>query len=283
MGRKPDLEVYMSQHELYASGKDAVEGKPAYVMFNGSLFRYVASPIKVRPGDFVRINFLNIGPNVTSTFHLVGIIWDYAYWQGSPAPENTFVGGQSVLAGPTDSWVVDFRVPPDEGSYLIVTHAFGSTTRGAIGILSAAKDNERSPTIMADGPSYSKAELDALRAKAVRIIAPTEPGTEDLANPTRLAPGETKMRITIIGNSFHPKVAEVPAGTTIEWTNEDVFTFFNGEFSGIHDVRGYEGPEGFTSPMLGHAEKFSVKLTKPGEYKYLCTPHPYMEGVIRVK
>ncbi len=283
MGRGPDVELFLAQHELYANGKDAVEGKPAYVMFNGTLFRYVADPIKVRPGDFVRVHFLNVGPNIVSTFHIVGIIWDYAYWQGMPNPENTLVGGQSVLAGPTDSWVVDFRVPPDEGNYLIVTHAFGSATRGAIGVLAAAKDQERTPAVLATGPSYAKAELEKLTAKAVRIIAPTEPGTDDLANPARLAPGETKMRVSIIGNSFWPKVVEVPAGTTVEWTNEDVFTYAQGEFAGIHDVQSYEGPDKFVSKMLGHGEKFSVKLDQKGEYKYLCTPHPYMEGIVRVK
>jgi len=283
MGRGPDVELFLVQHELYANGKDAVEGRPAYVMFNGSLFRYVADPIKVRPGDFVRIHFLNVGPNIVSTFHIVGIIWDYAYWQGMPNPENTLVGGQSVLAGPTDSWVVDFRVPPDEGNYLIVTHAFGSATRGAIGVLAAAKDQERTPAVIATGPSYPKDELEKLTAKAVRIIAPTEPGTDDLAYPARLGPGETTMRVSIIGNSFWPKVVEVPAGTTVEWTNEDVFTYAQGEFAGIHDVQSYEGPDKFVSKMLGHGEKFSVKLDQKGEYKYLCTPHPYMEGIVRVK
>jgi nitrite reductase (NO-forming) len=243
----------------------------------------VANPIKVRPGDFVRINFLNAGPNIISTFHLVGIIWDFAYWQGVANPENTFVGGQSVLTGPSDSWVVDFRVPPDEGNYLIVTHAFGSTTRGGIGILAASKDATRSATVLADGPSYQPEELEKLKAKAVRTISPFEPGSDELGNPYRLPPGEKKMRISIIGNSFYPKVVEVPAGTTIEWTNDDVFAFFEGEFSGIHDVKGYAGPTDFWSPMLGHGEKWSVVLDKAGEYNYICTPHPYMEGIIRVK
>ncbi len=283
MGRGPDVELFMVQHELYANGKDAVEGRPAYVMFNGSLFRYVANPIKVRPGDFVRIHFLNVGPNIVSTFHIVGVIWDFAYWQGMPNPENTLVGGQSVLAGPTDSWIVDFRVPPDEGNYLIVTHAFGSATRGAIGVLAAEKDQERTPAVIATGPSHAKDELEKLVAKAVRIIAPTQPGTDDLAHPARLAPGETKMRVSIIGNCFVPKVVEVPPGTTIEWTNEDVFTYAQGEFAGIHDVQSYEGPDKFVSKMLGHGETFRVTLEKRGEYKYLCTPHPYMEGIVRVK
>ena len=284
MGRKPDVEIYIVQHELFASGKDAIEGHAAYVMFNGKLFRYAESPIKVRPGDFVRINFLNVGPNLTSTFHIVGIIWDYAYWQGQPTPENTFTGGQTVTAGPSDSWVVDFRVPPDEGAYLIVTHAFGGATRGAIGVMQATKDAVRDATVLADGPLYSAADFEKLKAKAVRRISPFEPGSDDLENPYLLPAGSKKLRIQIIGNSYWPKVAVVPPGTIVEWQNEDVFTFYQGEFSGVHDVVSTsKAPEGFSSPLLGHAEKWSRVFTKKGEYSYLCTPHPYMEGIIRVE
>lgn len=283
IGRPPDVELYLVQHELYANGKDAVEGHAAYVMFNGKLFRYVESPIKVRPGDFVRINFLNVGPNLLSTFHLVGIIWDYAYWQGTPTPENTFVGGQTVTAGPSDSWVVDFRVPPDEGNYLIVTHAFGSTTRGAIGILAASKDAPRTPPLLADGPSYTKEEMAANLEKAVRVISPFKPNSDDLTDPHVLAPGQKKLRIQIIGNSFWPKVASVPPGTTVEWVNEDVFTFASGEFAGIHDAVTSEAPEHFSSDLLGHGEKWSTVLNMKGEYKYYCSPHPYMQGIIRVE
>jgi nitrite reductase (NO-forming) len=282
MGRKPDVEIYLVQHELFSSGKDAIEGRAAYVMFNGKLFRYAESPIKARPGDFVRVNFLNVGPNLTATFHLVGIIWDYAYWQGTPAPGNTFTGGQSVIAGPSDSWVVDFRVPPDEGSYLMVTHSFGSATRGAIGILQASADAERDAVVLADGPRLTEEQFAAVKAAAVRRISPFEPGTDDLENPYVLPPGVKKLRIQIIGNSYWPKVAVVPPGTTVEWINEDVFTFYNGEFSGIHDVVTSSAPEHFHSPMLGHAEKFSKVLEKKGDYVYYCTPHPYMEAIVRV-
>lgn len=282
LGKKPDIELYLLQHELYASGKEATEGKALYTMFNGKLFRYAESPVKARPGDFVRIYFLNIGPNNISTFHIVGIIWDYAYWQGNPSPANTFVGGQTVLAGPSDSWVVDFRVPNDEGAYLMLTHAVGAATRGAIGILSASKDAERSAVTLADGPSYTPEELKTLKEKAVREIAPYAPGSDDLRNPVRLAPGETKASVTIQGNSYYPKVIEIPVGTTVEWTNEDVFTFFEGEFAGIHNVVGIQGPQTFASPMLGHAERFSHTFTEEGEYTYMCTPHPYMRGIVRV-
>lgn len=282
LGKKPDIELYLLQHEIYSSGKEATEGRALYTMFNGKLFRYAESPVKARPGDFVRIYFLNVGPNNISTFHIVGIIWDYAYWQGIPAAENTFVGGQTVLAGPSDSWVVDFRVPNDEGAYLMLTHAVGSATRGAIGILKAEKDAVRTTPILAEGPAYTAEELKGHISKAVRQISPFEPGTDDLRDPYRLPRGEKKARVTIQGNSFNPKVIEIPVGTTVEWTNEDAFTFFDGEFAGIHNVVGISGPAPFASAMLGHAEKFSVTFDKVGEYNYMCTPHPYMKGIVRV-
>ena len=55
-----------------------------------------------------------------------------------------------------------------------------------------------------------------------------------------------------------------------------------GEFSGIHNVMTIEGPERFASPMLAHAESWSERFTTQGEYIYICTPHPYMEGKIIV-
>jgi nitrite reductase (NO-forming) len=47
LNKEPDIELYLVQHEYYASGKDAVDGqgKPMYTAFNGKLFRYVEEPI----------------------------------------------------------------------------------------------------------------------------------------------------------------------------------------------------------------------------------------------
>ena len=282
LGKKPDVELYLIQHELYANGKDAIEGKPKYTLFNGKLFRYVSDPVVAKPGDFIRIYFLNVGPNLISTLHIVGIIWDYAYWQGSPLPENTFIGGQTVLAGPSDTWIVDFRAPEDEGDYLLISHALGQTSRGAIGVLKISAEKNRTENILADGPTYTPAEMEAYTKKAIRFISPFQPGPDEIENPWRLPNGQTNAKVEIIGNSYNPKVIEIPVGTTVEWINEDVFTFSQGEFAGIHNVMVFSGPEMFASPMLGHAEKFSHTFTKAGEYSYLCTPHPYMRGLIKV-
>ena len=282
LGREPDIEVFLLQHEYYASGKDAVDGqgRPMYTAFNGKLFRYVEEPIVGRPGDYVRINFLNAGPNLLSTFHIVGIVWDFVYWQGHP--DNRFTGGQTVTAGPSDSWVIEFRIPPDEGSYLMLSHAVGSTDRGAIGLLICDRDAIPRKQVLSDGPSYTEEQLQDYREKALRTITPFGIGSPDVDVPVVYGPETNEVIVRIIGNSYHPKVIQVAPGTTIRWINEDVFTYMEGEFSGIHNMIVKAGPERFASPMLAHAESWSHTVKSKGEYVYICTPHPYMEGKIIV-
>lgn len=283
LNKEPDIEIYLLQHEYYASGKDAVDGqgRPIYTAFNGKLFRYIEDPIVGKPGDYVRINFLNVGPNLVSTFHIVGIVWDFAYWQGHP--DNRFTGGQTVTAGPSDSWVVEFRIPPDEGSYLMLSHAVGSTDRGALGLLVCDKNADRRKTIYSDGIKYTDEEMEEYRNKATRTLTPFGLGSDDVEVPVVYGSDTKEVIIRIIGNSYHPKVVQVVPGTTIKWINEDVFTFMDGEFSGIHNVLVKTGPDRFMSELLAHAESFSHTLTKEGEYIYMCTPHPYMEAKIIVK
>lgn len=280
LNKQPDVELFILQHELYSSGKDAIEGKPIYSMFNGKLFRYVEEPVKAKPGDYVRIYYLNVGPNNVSTFHIVGILWDYVYWQGNPV--NVMQGGQTVLSGPSDSWVIEFRVPPDEGSFLMLDHAVGAADRGAIGILKSTKDAQTPVTVTADGVKYTEQQVNEMKGKIIRTVAPFEPGTPDVDPVAVFGPETKEVTVKIIGNSFYPKTIQVAEGTTIKWVNEDIFTYMEGEFAAIHNAATYEAPEPFTSPLLGHAESFSVELKTEGEYKYLCSPHPYMRGVIKV-
>jgi nitrite reductase (NO-forming) len=277
--KEPDLELYLVQHELYASGKDAVEGKPLYTTFNGKLFRYVEEPIKVRPGDYVRIYFLNVGPNLLSTFHIVGIVWDYVYWQGNP--KVAWPGGQSVTAGPTDSFVIDFRIPPDEGAYTMLSHAVGSTSRGAIGLLVAEKDADTPKVVTPEGLKTEAAEMTELEQKATRTISPFKPTSYDQS--ARYAPGTKEVTVSITGNSFWPKIIEIEPGTTVKWVNEDVFTYLAGEFAGIHNAASIGAEDGFTTPLLAHGESATHVFEAEGEYEYMCTPHPYMRGKIIVK
>ena len=290
LGHEPDLKLYMTQHELYASGKEATEADFLYTMWNGELFRYVEEPIMVEPGDYVRVYFLNVGPNRLSTFHLVGIIWDYVYWQGHPSEEARMPGGQTITAGPSDSWVIEFRVPPEEGAYTMVDHTMAHSNRGAIGLLMAEEGADTPDEVLAEGPSYSESELEEKMAEANRVISPfgipdeaKNPTPAPADRPVRYGPDEDEVVIEIRGNSYDPKVVEVSPGTDITFVNEELFTYGDGETSGAHNAVVMDGPESFATTMLGHAESDTVTVNEPGVYDYICTPHPYMEGRIIVR
>ncbi len=280
LNKPPDVEIYLLQHEIYSSGKDAIDGNPIYTLWNGKLFKYVEQPIKAKPGDYVRINYLNVGPNKVSTFHIVGIMWDFVYWQGNPDLPQP--GGQTVTSGPSDSWVIEFRMPPDEGTYTMLDHAVSAADRGSIGLIICDKNAVTPVTVTADGPQYEAKEWEEIKSKIIRTVAPFEPGTPDIDPVVEYGPDVKEVMVKIIGNCFYPKSIKVHQGTTVVFQNEEVFTYMEGEFSGIHTATTYDAPAPFNSPLLGHAEVFKVKLDKVGDYKYLCAPHPYMKGVVTV-
>ena len=282
LGHGPDVTINLLQHEFYDSGKSAIDGAALYTAFNGRVFRYVEEPIVVHPGDYVRINYLNVGPQNVSTFHIVGIVWDYVYWQGNP--KNIMHGGQTVTSGPSDSWVIEFRAPPDEGAYLMLDHSVGNTSRGAIGVLAVDSSAERTGSVIgSQGPVFSREEMTDFESNANRIINPFGIGTAPSDLPVVYGPEVEEVRVQIIGNSYYPKVIEVAPGTKVTWSNEEVFTYMDGEFSGIHNAVGISGPERFATGLLAHAETESVVFTEPGEYEYMCTPHPYMRGMVIVR
>lgn len=273
LGRAPDVKVYVVQQEFYANGRDFFDGKALYVAFNGRNFRYVTDPIKVRPGDYVRFYYLNVGPNLTSTFHAVGGVWNYIYYGGNPS--NVMTGTQSVISGPTDSWVIDWQVPA-EGPFTLVSHAFGTQAiKGAIGVIDSKADNPRVPMVSSEG----QAPVPTLKPK--RVVSPFGIGTPDIDTPARFRRGDT-VKIQMVGNSFFPKIAEIPAGTKVTWVNEDVFDLLEGERTGSHDAFSTSGPARFASPVLGHAGRWSVRLTKRGTYEYICRIHPYMKGRLKI-
>ncbi len=273
--REPDVKVYLIQHEVYADGRDFFDGKALYVMFNGETFRYVREPIQARPGDFVRFYYLNVGPNLTSTFHAVGGIWDHIYYGGNP--QNFARGTQSVLSGPTDSWVIDWIVP-DEGPFTLVSHAFGTQAiKGAVGILESSADAPRVAEVRSEG------RVGEPTGVSKRFVSPFGLGSEDLDLPYRYRDGD-RIQIQMVGNSYFPKRAEVPVGSTVTWINEDVFDMLEGERTGKHDVVVVQadGNERFRSELLDHAETYSTTFNEPGEYEYICSIHPYMRGKITV-
>jgi nitrite reductase (NO-forming) len=109
-------------------------GTMDYVCFNGHATQYVDQPIKVVVGEPIRIFVVNAGPNVWSSFHVVGGIFDRAYLNANP--RNVFEGLQSISIGPGDGACVELTLEAP-GLYPAVNHAFGHAAHGAIALLHA--------------------------------------------------------------------------------------------------------------------------------------------------
>ena len=110
-------------------------GAMDYIAFNGYANQYVENPISVEVNAPVRAFVVNAGPNVWSSFHVVGTVFDAVYVNGNPA--NKLVGMQSVTIGPGDGAVVEFTID-EPGTYPFVNHAFGHAAHGAVGIFQAS-------------------------------------------------------------------------------------------------------------------------------------------------
>jgi nitrite reductase (NO-forming) len=110
-------------------------GTMDYCVFNGYANQYVENPIAVEVKAPIRVFVVNAGPNVWSSFHVVGTVFDAVYVNGNPA--NKLVGLQSVTIGPGDGAVVEFTLD-EPGTYPFVNHAFGHASHGAVGLFQAS-------------------------------------------------------------------------------------------------------------------------------------------------
>jgi plastocyanin len=80
--------------------------------------------------------------------------------------------------------------------------------------------------------------------------------------------------VTISNFAFGPSILTVAPGTKVTWTNKD---------EEPHTVTSADGGQMFKSPALDTDDKFSFTFDKPGTYKYFCSVHPHMTGMIIVK
>jgi nitrite reductase (NO-forming) len=108
------------------------------VVFNGVANQYKDAPLKVGTGERVRIFVLDAGPNIDSSFHIVGTIFDTVTKEGIhlvKGNEGSW-GSQAMDLSPAQGGIVEFTTAED-GLYPIVTHAFNFVGRGALGLVQA--------------------------------------------------------------------------------------------------------------------------------------------------
>ncbi|HVB81429.1 MAG TPA: multicopper oxidase domain-containing protein [Candidatus Binataceae bacterium] len=138
-------EITIVQSELYGlpdahgfivgSHAKMVEARPDFVVFNGALHRYdVEHPIEIKVGKLVRVFFVNAGPNLTSAFHVTGVLFDTVYKGGNPA--NAMHGLNTLEVAPSDGAVFEFRVT-QPGDYQFMDLNRAQQYKGANGVFRA--------------------------------------------------------------------------------------------------------------------------------------------------
>lgn len=140
-----DREFYVMQSEFYTKGKygapglqpfsmtKAVEEKADYVVFNGNVGAMVGDKaIKAKVGESVRMFVGNGGPNLSSSFHLIGEIFDKVYVEGGKLVNENV---QTTMVPPGGAAIVEFKLQTT-GTFILVDHAiFRAFNKGALGML----------------------------------------------------------------------------------------------------------------------------------------------------
>ena len=151
-----DHEFYVMQGEIYTNEAFGTKGEltesydklmneqPEYYVFNGAANALAEdNALHAKVGETVRIYFGVGGPNKTSSFHVIGEIFDNAYNLASltTAPLTNV---QTITVPPGGAAAVDFKVEVP-GTFLLVDHALSRAARGLIGQL--VVDGEEKPEI----------------------------------------------------------------------------------------------------------------------------------------
>lgn len=142
---KVDKEFYVMQGEIYTAGRHGEPGlqpfdpmkaedeRAPYIVFNGAVGSLVGDKaLQAKVGETVRLFFGVGGPNITSSFHVIGEIFDRVYLEGGM---NAQTHVQTTMVPSGGSTIVEFKVDVP-GTYVLVDHSLSRAfNKGAIGML----------------------------------------------------------------------------------------------------------------------------------------------------
>jgi nitrite reductase (NO-forming) len=173
---KVDREFYVVQGDFYTVGKyrekgyqpfdmqKAIDEHPTYVLFNGSESALVGeNALKANVGETVRMYVGNGGPNLVSSFHVIGEIFDKLWFEGGTRYQENV---QTTLIPAGGAAITEFKLEVP-GTYVLVDHSiFRAFNKGALALMKV------------EGPEnkaiYSGKEVDStyLAEKAQPSMAP---------------------------------------------------------------------------------------------------------------
>ena len=149
-----DKEYYIMQGDFYTAGANgerglqafdmqkAIDEKADYVVFNGSTNSLTGeNAIHAEVGETVRLFVGNGGPNLVSSFHVIGEIFDKVRVEGGGMINENV---QTTLVPAGGAAIVEFKVDVP-GNLVLVDHSiFRAFNKGALGIMKVeGKENKK--------------------------------------------------------------------------------------------------------------------------------------------
>jgi nitrite reductase (NO-forming) len=145
-----DREFYVMQGDFYTVGKyrekgyqafdmqKAIDENPTYVLFNGAESALTGpKALKVKTGETVRMFVGNGGPNLVSSFHLIGEIFDKVQYEGGTRYQENV---QTTLIPAGGAATVEFHAEVP-GTYVLVDHSiFRAFNKGALAMMQVSGD-----------------------------------------------------------------------------------------------------------------------------------------------
>ena len=286
---KVDREFYVAQGEFYTQGPIGQQGyqafsyakafaeTPEYVVFNGRVGSLTGNrTMHANVGDTIRIFFLNAGPNLDSSFHLIGGMLDRLYLEGSLL-SPPLLNVQTTLVPAGGAVMVEYKAEVPE-TLTLVDHSLFRILRGALA------------TIKVQGPAnatiISSIKNGTGPAQGVINMNMT---TETQGNTTT-QPSSNNTIIMIQNYAYNPAQLTITAGTTVTWINQDsighTVTEGNPDSPKSASQRLFDsshGTDGVNVITIPPGKSYSFTFTTPGEYDYYCLPHPFMRGHITVQ
>ena len=187
--QKVDREYYVQQTEFYTAGANgepglqpfsmekAIREQPEYVVFNGSVGALTGdNALTAKVGETVRLFVGNGGPNLVSSFHVIGEIFDNVYGEAGTVVNHNV---QTTLVPPGGAAVVEFKTQVP-GTYLMVDHAiFRAFNQGALGMIKVEGAEDKQVYSGKQNDEVYRPEGGTIQS--VGAVAPTEAPARDKA------------------------------------------------------------------------------------------------------
>ncbi|WP_091868610.1 copper-containing nitrite reductase [Pricia antarctica] len=148
-----DKEYYVMQGDFYTKGnygdrglqpfdmQKAIDEDADYIVFNGKVGALTGdNAITANVGETVRLYVGNGGPNLVSSFHVIGEIFDRVHIEGGNSINENV---QTTLIPAGGAAIVEFKVEVP-GTFILVDHSiFRAFNKGALGMLKVQGDENK--------------------------------------------------------------------------------------------------------------------------------------------